>query len=244
VSVRQYILKMIRKALPRPLIFLVEHFGRLVDPHSVKSYSQEGEDLILRRLFDSCSNGYYVDVGAHHPLRFSNTFAFYKMGWRGINIDPSPKAIRLFDEIRPRDVNLAFGISDKPGVLIYYVFDEPALNTFDSALVQEREKTTRYRVVETMEVPVFRLDEVLSRHIAVGQVIDFMSIDAEGYDFKVIQSNNWTHFRPLYLLVECLDSSLTSLSSQPMHRFLDARGYSLYAKTVNTLFYRDGQRAS
>jgi FkbM family methyltransferase len=216
--------------------------GRLVDPHSVKSYSQEGEDLILRRIFDSCSDGYYVDVGAHHPLRFSNTFAFYKMGWRGINIDPNPTAIKLFEQMRPRDVNLGIGIADKPGVLTYYVFDEPALNTFDRMLVEEREKTTSYRVVGTMKVPVLRLDEVLSRHIAVGQDINFMSIDAEGYDYKVVQSNDWMRFRPLYLLVECLDSSLISLSDQPMHRFLQEHGYLLYAKTMNTLFYRDEQR--
>ncbi|MFT4801330.1 MAG: hypothetical protein ACI93N_001101, partial [Flavobacteriaceae bacterium] len=42
------------------------------------SYSQEGEDILLNRIFNPQVNasGFYVDVGAHHPERFSNTFYF------------------------------------------------------------------------------------------------------------------------------------------------------------------------
>ena len=51
------------------------------------SFSQEGEDLLIDRMFDGQSVGFYVDVGAHHPTRFSNTYLLYLRGWRGINID-------------------------------------------------------------------------------------------------------------------------------------------------------------
>ncbi len=50
--------------------------AKLFDIYAVKSYSQEGEDLILRRIFNDRASGFYVDVGAHHPRRFSNTFNF------------------------------------------------------------------------------------------------------------------------------------------------------------------------
>lgn len=56
----------------------------------IEAYSQEGEDLVLNRIFGEQATGYYVDVGAHHPFRFSNTAIFYKKGWCGINIDPLP----------------------------------------------------------------------------------------------------------------------------------------------------------
>ena len=42
--------------------------------YSNRSFSQEGEDQILERLLDSNSNGFYVDIGAHHPIKFSNTY--------------------------------------------------------------------------------------------------------------------------------------------------------------------------
>ena len=99
-------LKQIVKAiLPKYLIEkLIIIKNNYFDGFSLKSYSQEGEDMILRRLFEKQKTGFYVDVGAHHPKRFSNTFFFYKKGWSGINIDAMPNSMRLFDKIRPRDI--------------------------------------------------------------------------------------------------------------------------------------------
>ena len=64
---------------------LVSRLRQALLPHAVLSYSQEGEDLILQRIFATRERGFYVDVGAHHPQRFSNTYKFYRGGWRGIN---------------------------------------------------------------------------------------------------------------------------------------------------------------
>lgn len=75
-----------------------------------KSYSQEGEDMILSRIFGDKKNGFYVDVGAHHPFRFSNTYLFYKRGWLGINIDAMPGSMRLFDRFRKNDINIESAI--------------------------------------------------------------------------------------------------------------------------------------
>src|SRR5882762_9035683 len=96
---------------------------RLFDIYATKSYSQEGEDMILQRIFAGKERGFYVDVGAHHPRRFSNTYFFYRKGWSGINIEPSPEAVRAFQSDRKRDTNLQCGISDRAGNLTYYSFD-------------------------------------------------------------------------------------------------------------------------
>ena len=84
--------------------------------------------MILNRFFERKRNGFYVDVGAHHPKRFSNTYTFYKKGWRGVNIDAMPGSMEKFKKIRPRDINLEFAISNKNGTLVYHMFNEPALN--------------------------------------------------------------------------------------------------------------------
>ena len=102
-----------------------------------KSYSQEGEDMILRRIFENQENGFYVDVGAHHPKRFSNTYFFYKHGWKGINIDALPNSMSLFKKLRPRDVNIEQPISDNVESLTYYHFNEPALNGFSKDLSEK-----------------------------------------------------------------------------------------------------------
>src|SRR6185437_4393165 len=79
------------------------------------SFSQEGEDLVLAREFEGKTKGFFVDVGAHHPIRFSNTFKFYLQGWRGINIDAMPGSIAFHARVRLEDINLEVPISNVAG---------------------------------------------------------------------------------------------------------------------------------
>src|SRR5690554_6253894 len=84
---------------------------RYLRDFSRKSYSQEGEDILLEKLFEGKNDGFYVDVGAHHPRRFSNTYLLYRRGWRGINIDAMPGSMAEFRRLRGRDINLEIPIS-------------------------------------------------------------------------------------------------------------------------------------
>ena len=211
----------------------------LAGRYATLSYSQEGEDLILNRIFAGKTSGFYIDVGAHHPFRFSNTYFFYKMNWRGINIEPNPDGISSFRSRRPRDVNLQMGVSDNNGVLRYHYFDEPALNTFDVDIVADRLSTTSYKVIRVEDIPVYRLDEILASNLPSGQPIDFLSIDAEGLDFRVLKSNDWAKYRPLCVLVEVLNSTLEGVMTSDIHVFMTVNGYSLFSRTYNTLIYRD-----
>jgi hypothetical protein len=76
------------------------------------------------------TKGFYIDVGAHHPFRFSNTALFYKKGWQGINIEPDPSLIKNFNKYRTRDINLNFGVANEEKDLNFFIFNEPAFNTF------------------------------------------------------------------------------------------------------------------
>lgn len=230
---------MLRKSLP---VWAAKGLRKvrdaLSDRHARKSYAQEGEDLILQRMFDQQAVGFYVDVGAHHPKRFSNTYIFYSAGWRGINIEPNPAVQREFAVQRPRDVTVQVGVSDQPATLTYYEFDDPALNTFDGSLMKWRLSNTDYRLVRQSNVPVERLESVLSRLLPAGQAIDFFSIDVEGLDLAVLRSNDWRRFRPICVLVEALQSSLEDALHGEVCAFLQSQGYELFAKTFNSLIFR------
>jgi FkbM family methyltransferase len=211
-----------------------------LDPNVNLSYSLDGEDMIVRRLVERQKPGFYVDVGAHHPSRFSNTCYFHRRGWKGINIDPDPEAIRLFRRERSSDTNLCVGISDTPGALDLHFFNEPALNTFDAKLAAERANLPGYRLLERRSVPVRRLDDVLVEHLPQGQSIDFLSIDVEGMDLLVLRSNDWARFRPRVLLVEVHERRVSRAEADPIHQFVAAKGFCLIAKTLKTLIYEDG----
>lgn len=231
-------LKPLLSLLPAPVRHLVSSTRRrLMDVYAVKSYSQEGEDMILSRVFGDKKSGFYVDVGAHHPRRFSNTYIFYQRGWRGINIEPNPDMFKVFESERGRDKNLQMGVSEVEGVLTYHLFDEPALNSFDSQIVKERLSTTSYKVVGTKEVKVDRLENILREHVPGGQVIDFLTIDVEGLDFSVLKSNDWNCYRPKLVLVEALSQILEDTLDSEIYHFMRQHRYKLFAKTFNTLFF-------
>jgi len=207
-----------------------------------RSWSQEGEDQILRRIFESKSIGVYVDVGAHHPKRFSNTYLFYKKGWSGINIDAMPDSMRLFRKWRPRDTNLELGVAEQKGVLDYFVFNEPALNGFSKILSEKRSDSVNnsYFIKEIIKVEVFPLKEILDLHInRFGGEIDFLTIDVEGWDYEVLQSIDLCKYRPRYVLIEVLESSFQEILTSNIGELMSSAGYEVYAKTLNTVFFRD-----
>ena len=210
----------------------------ILDGYALKSYSQEGEDMILRRLFEKQKTGFYVDVGANHPKRFSNTFFFYKKGWRGINIDAMPNSMILFNKIRARDINLEVPVSDKKEKLKYYMFNEPALNGFSKDLTEKRDGKDNYKIISEKNMATSTLEEILEKYLPYGQEIDFMSIDVEGLDLQVLKSNNWKKFRPKFVLVEVLGSSIKDIANSEEYKYLAGFGYEIFAKTVNTVIFR------
>jgi len=211
-----------------------------IDPYMRISWAQEGEDLVLARFLEGKSQGFYVDVGAHHPFRFSNTAFFSQRGWSGINIEPDPDGAALLVRLRPRDVTLNVGVGTISGPLTFHRFDEPALNTFDAALASERVQTSKYRLRERMEVSVVRLDELLDSYLPEGRAIDFLTVDAEGRDADVLASNDWHRFRPTIIVVEALGASPIELSDSDVGRVMNSAGYRLVAMTMNSVFFRDG----
>lgn len=210
--------KIVKRVLRGPLRAPLQraHRNWLIN-RGTKSYSQEGEDIFLNKIFAAQSVGFYVDVGAYHPIHYSNTFLFYKRGWRGINIDPTPGSKLLFDRQRPRDLNLEMDIGSATGTRPLCVFKNAVLNTFDVAtrdsyIAQGWQTTDLPRAIECR---IERLDAVLSRHMPPDRQIDFMSIDVEGSEIDVIRSNDWARFRPKTLCVEILRPASMSCITTP-----------------------------
>ena len=182
------------------------------------SFFQEGEDIILRRLFEE-KTGFYVDIGTHHPQRFSNTYLFCLKGWNGINIDPIPGKMELFNQLRSRDINLEFGISQFGNSLTYYIFNEQALNTFSKEIADQRKAP--YKVIQEKQVETYTL------------------ADVEGLDEEVVKSNDWKKYRPHIILAEALKTtSLEEAINSPVALLLQQEGYGLIAKAKNTLFFQ------
>jgi len=236
------ILKLIYNLVPLPFKNLLRRIRDLYqwDSYYEKSWSQEGEDLILSRYFENKkTTGFYVDVGAHHPLRFSNTYKFYKRGWHGINIDAMPGSMDLFNRLRHRDINLERAVSDSKQILTYYAFNEPALNGFSKDLSIFRDGLKDYKIIYKKDIETLTLEEILDQYMPKDKKIDFLSIDVEGLDFAVLKSNNWNKYAPELILIEICGSTLDELLNNEVTLCLRQFGYTIYAKCVNTIIFKN-----
>jgi FkbM family methyltransferase len=202
------------------------------------SYSNEGEDVVLNKIFNGIKKGFYVDVGAHHPMRYSNTYNFYKSGWTGINVEPNPDSFNLFEKYRQKDINVNCGIAKENSTLKYYMFDEPALNTFSDDVLSSRIHNTNYKHIKTIQIEVAPLSQILQNYLPLNTTVDFITIDVEGLDLEVLKSNDWLKFRPKWVLVEQLNLVDIENLDFETHKFMKSVNYVLFAKTINTLFYK------
>ncbi len=204
-----------------------------------RSYSQDGEDVTLESLLacDKNYKGFYIDVGAHHPYRFSNTALFYKKGWRGINIEPTPTLFGPFERHRKDDINLNVGVSHEKDVLEFFEFDEPALNSFDKEKSEDIDKGVRYNITKRSLIPVQTLESILDEYCADKRIIDFITIDAEGWDLNVIKSNNWDKYNFKFVLVEA-DVEIANLFENEVYQYLIARNYELVGLLKRTSIFR------
>lgn len=204
-----------------------------VDRYVTPSYSQEGEDRILARLFEEQAVGTYVDVGAHHPRRFNNTFLLYQRGWSGLNVDALPGTKMLFDKARPRDINVECGVAETAGTSTFYEFLEPALSTFSAEVAQAR-IADGFEVRREAQVPLRPLTDVVAP--LSGRTIDLLTVDVEGMDEKVLTHRALAELRPR---VVCFESHLAGLEQHgSLDETLRGLGYTWFAATGLTRVYR------
>ena len=217
------------------------------------SFSQEGEDVLLRNMLGDVKNGFFVDVGAYHPYIFSNTFIFYNNGWQGINIDPNPATIELFDKYRPKDINIETAVGSKCDRLTYYMFKDGAINTIDKKISNNNIRLG-YKLIEKRNVNVDTLKKILTKYNP--NKIDLMSIDVEGHELDVIKHNDWKKFRPKVLLIEIFNDVTTKeikkedmwispeqLIDNPINKYLCKKGYRFVAKSISSAIYVDKKTA-
>ena len=209
----------------------------------VKAFSQQGEDILINCLFQANRTGFYVDIGAHHPLHYSNTQLFYAQGWRGINIEPNPGIMAEFARRRPNDINLSLGIASKAGEMTYHVFSESALNTFDEATARDCEAHGRSELLDKIVIPTRTLASVLDEYLPPGTTIDFMSVDVEGLDEEVLRSNNWEKYRPRAIIAEDLQAFVFQhVMNSKLTAFLSSVGYTPVSKLVHSVVYYESAR--
>ena len=198
---------------------------------SKKSYSMDGEDLIIFDYFKNKKNGFFIDVGSYHPIHRNNTFLLYKKGWQGINIDIHSFSIDLFNHLRPNDLNYNFAVSDKKEILkMYYQKELSQLSTIDYG----QAKKAFQGPIKEKKIQALTLNEIL-KISKIEKKIDFLDIDVEGADFKVLQGLSFDKFRPELI---CIEIHEENYKESEIYKFLDGINYELIWSGVFSYIFK------
>lgn len=195
------------------------------------SFSQDAEDLLLCNIVNINKRGFYIDIGALDPIRFSNTMLYYMNGWHGINIDAMPGSMKKFNKIRKRDINIEAGISSTGEDMILYVYEEPANNTFDKKIMEER-RGINLLPIDEIKIPTYHIMELLEKFLEEKEEIEFLDIDIEGFDSTVISEWNFEKYIPKVIMFEKSNESGNASSD-----ILNKEGYFVMASTIRNDIY-------
>ena len=195
-----------------------------------QSYSQFGEDVLVLEYFHGKREGFFIEIGANDPVKFSQTWLLEQSGWRGALVEPLAAKCDRLRAGRPasRVFQVGVGAPEDRGQTTLHV---SADDMFSSLLTgRSGPKETG---VET--VNIVTMDDLLGE---LGwPELDFVSIDVEGLELRVMSGFNLERARPRLLLVE------DHLKSLRLHRHLCRRGYRLVKRTgCNNWYVPAGQK--
>ena len=188
-----------------------------------KFYGQSAEDAILQILLPE-KNGVYIDIGCGNPIKTSNTFVFYKRGWKGVVVDPISLNQKLFRILRPKDKFILSVVGGKTPTTKFWEFRPYEYSTANQVLAEDLISTNRANLVDTKILPNLSMSDL--NFPMSPQQPSLLCIDVESLDFEVLLSNDWDRILPRVICVEELNSST---KPDQIESFLKSVGYTKYA---------------
>ena len=170
------------------------------------------------------AKGFFVEVGAFHPVVLSQTWQLEQRGWDDLLIEPIPEhAESLRRERRARVFEVACGGPEQDGTTL-------------PIYVAGGVSSLRFRRGPPKPVSLATLDSLLAR--ANAQQVDFLSVDVEGSELDVLAGFSFERYRPSLILLEDFAEGLAK------HRFMRARGYRRVRRTGDNSWYVPNEVAS
>ena len=189
-------------------------------------YGEFGEDILVNRILKNIKKGRYVDVGCYHPFKGSLTVELYNRCWKGINIDLSKTSIDLFNIVRKKDINLNLAISDFNGETNYY--ENSPINQQNSLIKDNDDQ-------KIIKIECSRLNSVLEKNKIEN--FEYLNIDVEGYEEKVIQGINLIKFKPILITIENNNLHIKDYMNSEIYNILIKNKYIFIGKTGVTNFF-------
>ena len=197
-----------------------------------KTYSQYAEDIILENLFKllNIKKGFYVDVGAFHPIYASNTHKLYKKGWRGINIEGDKDKMFLFNLFRRKDTNINVLVNNQDNVTVEFYKPKGSRSYGSMSSIIRRDGYESKNQFKS-----YRLSTILKPYNI--KHIDLLSIDLEGIDEKIILDFDFEEYKPDIMIVESYKIDIDLIIESDVYKLLKSKEYFLFSWASPSLIF-------
>jgi FkbM family methyltransferase len=206
------------------------------------SYAQRFEDFHLWRCLGDITNGFYIDVGAGHPVYDNVSFAFYLAGWRGITVEPNPALAELGRAVRPRDhlFEGLCGAAAGEGTL-YLQREFHGLSTTIAEHAEAAAKEVN-RTAEAVTLPMTTIAALCEAHAPAS--FEFLKVDVEGAEADVLRGADFARFRPKVIVVEAIKPLSLAPSWDEWEPQLARHGYAyVWDDELNRYYVAEEARA-
>ncbi|WP_293034408.1 FkbM family methyltransferase [Paraburkholderia sp.] len=201
----------------------------------VISYAQNFEDVILWRALGHVERGFYVDIGAQHPVLDSISKAFYEKGWRGVHVEPTSFYAGLLREDRPDEVVIEAVIGDQRGLVTFFEIPDTGLSTASVQIAEDHRQ--QGRILREMKVPSLTLDDLFQ---SVAGEVHWLKIDVEGFEREVLAGWRESPTRPWVMVVESTYPCSQRETHETWEALVLAKGYTfVYVDGLNRYYVSD-----
>jgi hypothetical protein len=230
--------KLLQKIFYKIIFLLTKFFFRL---KIMRSFSQEGEDLIIERILNfnkiKSKDIFYLDIGAGHPIRYSNTLFFYHKDAKGITVDANYKNIFLHKFLRPKDLSFNFLLGNSNEVVEYYKFKQTELNTTSQSKVNELAKKNIFPIDKEKIIQKKFSDFCNNELKDKLSKINFFNIDIEGGELELIKLIDWTNFNPNIICIEIASNNFNEIFESEIYKIILSQKYKLFSKLYNSVIF-------
>jgi FkbM family methyltransferase len=193
----------------------------------MKYYSQfEQDKFVHETYFKNKNKGYFVDIGAHDGVTFSNSKFFEELGWDGVCVEPNPKIFKILINNRKCNCVKKAITNNTKTAQFFQITDGPDML---SGLVDEFTDKSIVRIHHELESSPESFDYIdvecdLFENIVQNTKIDFLSLDTEGSELKILQTIDFDKFNIDVITVENNDYD------DKFFNYITPKGYQFITK--------------